>query len=58
MKKYNYLLEIFVEKYNGIIQALLLAVVVEFILTILKIFCQSELLMCYHIGISPLRWIG
>ena len=33
-------------------------VVAEFILTIFKNFCQSELLMCYHIGISPLRWIG
>ena len=32
----------------------LVFVVVEFILAIFKNFCQSELLICYHVGISPL----
>ena len=32
----------------------LVFVVVEFILAIFKNFCQRELLMCYHVGISPL----
>lgn len=36
----------------------LIFVVVEFILAIFKNFCQSELRMCYHMSISPLRWIG
>ena len=30
------------------------SVIVEIILEIFKNFCQRELLMCYHVGISPL----
>ena len=32
----------------------LVFIVVEFLLAIFKNFCQSELLICYHVGISPL----
>ena len=35
----------------------LIFVIIEFILTIIKNFCQSELLMCYHMSISPFRWM-
>ena len=43
-------------KVNGFVKKRkeLVFVVVGFILAIFKNFCQSELLMCYHIGISPL----
>ena len=43
-------------KVNGFIKKRkeLLFVVVKFILTIFKNFCQSELFICYHVGISPL----
>ena len=43
-------------KVNGFIKKRkeLIFVVVEFILTIFKNFCQSELFICYHVGISPL----
>ena len=43
-------------KVNGFInkRKKLIFVVVEFILTIFKNFCQSELLICYYVGIYPL----
>jgi len=43
-------------KVNGFIKKRkeLVFVVVEFILAIFKNFFQSELLICYHVGISPL----
>ena len=43
-------------KVNGFIKKRkeLVFVVVEFILAIFKNFCQSEVLICYHVGISPL----
>ena len=43
-------------KVNGFIKQSkeLTFVVAEFILAIFKNFCQSELLICYHVGISPL----
>ena len=43
-------------KVNGFVKKRkkLIFVVVEFILAIFKNFCQSELLICYHVGISPL----
>ncbi|MCI5918736.1 MAG: hypothetical protein MRZ75_05315, partial [Roseburia sp.] len=43
-------------KVNGFIKKRkeLVFVVVEFILAIFKNFCQRELFMCYHVGISPL----
>ena len=45
----------FTRIFNGFIKKWkeLIFVVVEFILAIFKNFCQSELLMRYHIGISP-----
>lgn len=43
-------------KVNGVIKKRkeLVFVVAEFILAIFKNFCRSELLICYHVGISPL----
>ena len=36
----------------------LIFVIIKFIMAIIKNFCQSELLMWYHIGTSPFWWIG